>query len=703
MTTARSWSPILILACWAALASPSAAAAAPGNDAYCVSGNCLDGYGVWRRARDNTYEGEWKNGRFHGRGTRIQRSDRYEGEWSEGRWQGQGVHVTRQGRYEGSFLAGRRDGWGEFRDARTGATYQGQWSEDQPEGWGRRVDARGSVYEGGFRRGRREGWGRAEKVGGYVYVGQWRGDQYEGHGFWRTSSGDRYVGSFQGGQPHGRGMRTRANGDHYVGQYRQNKRHGQGVEITASGRVMRGRFDNGLFQGRPGRRSAASAAPAIGVTAIGCLTGDCSNGDGIAVMRDGRVLAGHWRGGQRTGFALDATLDGQTSASWWENGRAAGDALAWARRQSTSPASLAEAAAPSAGGCTEGDCNAGRGRYVWQDGRRYEGTFREGRPHGMGRMQRPDGSVYLGEWVDGSPEGRGTLTDREGHTRDGYWKRGRYAGAQAPAAPAVPFGEGETRAAQPAPNSFGRFRALLIANSRYADARLEDLVTPDRDVDALGDLLEESYGFETTRLRDATRAEIVSALSTLRRDLESDDNLVVYYAGHGWLDEKTDEGYWLPVDASMDDQSQWLSNATVATSLRGIDAHHILVIADSCFSGTLTRGVRPTSGSNDARRWSELLRLRSRVSLTSGGIEPVLDGGGGGHSVFARALLTSLRANRRILDGTSLFQRIREQVSLDAAQMPTFGNIRRAGHEVGGDFVFVRSDAPGGAAAKAGR
>jgi uncharacterized caspase-like protein len=118
--------------------------------------------------------------------------------------------------------------------------------------------------------------------------------------------------------------------------------------------------------------------------------------------------------------------------------------------------------------------------------------------------------------------------------------------------------------------------------------------------------------------------------------------------------------------------------------LRAIPARHVLVVADSCYSGTLTRGIRAKSSD---RHLARLAEKRSRTALTSGGIEPVEDGQGE-HSVFALAFTDALRANDQILDGHSLFTSMRRPVMLEADQTPEYSDIRRAGHE-GGDFLFA--------------
>jgi hypothetical protein len=242
-------------------------------------------------------------------------------------------------------------------------------------------------------------------------------------------------------------------------------------------------------------------------------------------------------------------------------------------------------------------------------------------------------------------------------------------------------------AAAPQIPAGGRFLALVIGNEQYAN--FSRLRTPAADAQAIAATLRSDYGFEVTELTNATRYQIVTALSRLRREATENDNVLIYYAGHGYLDEATTRGYWLPVDAELDNIANWISTSDVTDVLAGVQARHALILADSCFSGTLLRSD-PTVALDE--RQSMLKRLairRSRSIMTSGGFEPVTDGGDGRHSVFAAALLDALRENRQPLEAARLFMQIRDRVAADAAQTPQYGAMRNAGHD-GGDFIFAR-------------
>ena len=230
--------------------------------------------------------------------------------------------------------------------------------------------------------------------------------------------------------------------------------------------------------------------------------------------------------------------------------------------------------------------------------------------------------------------------------------------------------------------SNGRYHAVVIGNDRYAD--FPELLTASADARAVSAVLRDRYGFQVTTLIDANRYEILSALSELRRDAGEDDSILLYYAGHGLMDEAAGRGYWLPVDAERGNFAQWISTNDIAGVFAGAEAKHAMVIADSCFAGTLLRSAEGTG-------WETLQRLatkRSRTVLTSGGLEPVVDDGNGTHSVFAAALLDALESNDSVLEASKLFANVRERVVSSADQTPQYAPMQTAGHD-GGDFLFI--------------
>jgi hypothetical protein len=232
---------------------------------------------------------------------------------------------------------------------------------------------------------------------------------------------------------------------------------------------------------------------------------------------------------------------------------------------------------------------------------------------------------------------------------------------------------------------FGTYHALVIGSNDYK--YLPKLKTAKSDAKAVAKTLKSKYGYKVRTLINATRQNILDAFDEYRETLTKTDNLLIYYAGHGFLDEEDNRGYWMPVDARPNRRSAWLSNADITGTLKALKANHVMVMADSCYSGTLTRGLSIKKRSSDYVR--EVADKKARVVITSGGLEPVADKSGGNHSPFASVFLDVLNSNNGVLDGTNLFNKMRRPVMLKADQTPAYADVRKAGHD-GGDFLFVR-------------
>jgi eukaryotic-like serine/threonine-protein kinase len=245
--------------------------------------------------------------------------------------------------------------------------------------------------------------------------------------------------------------------------------------------------------------------------------------------------------------------------------------------------------------------------------------------------------------------------------------------------------------------ALGAFHALVVGNSDYTAFRR--LRTAVNDVEAVAALLADRYGFTVKLLRNATRQQIMSELHELRQRLTESDNLLIYYAGHGELDQESQRCYWLPVDSESEDTGRWISNADVRELLNLMAVKHLLIVADSCFTET-TAGV--AAGRAERMSQEELARAlnnhgttRARMVLTSGGMEPVLDSRAERISLFAQIFVDSLKENDGVLAGSALFQRIRLKVQAmpdrwTVAQRPQYGPIKFTDHN-DGEFFFVRA------------
>ena len=245
---------------------------------------------------------------------------------------------------------------------------------------------------------------------------------------------------------------------------------------------------------------------------------------------------------------------------------------------------------------------------------------------------------------------------------------------------------------------FGRYYALIIGNQNYSE--LENLLTPRSDAERVAKLLREKYGFTVQMIEDGTDVTMLRALNDLNDVLRSNDNLLIYYAGHGTrlMADKRESGYWLPVNSERPPKdTYWVPNEQITAHIGRMAARRVLVVADSCYAGLLSADPsfifleQPTQVSSDYIKFK--LPKRARLLIDSGGDEPVLDSGGQGNSVFASAFLAVLEQNEGILSAPALFAGVQGRVRIAAArlkfaQQPELKSIKGAGHEVG-DFFFV--------------
>ena len=182
----------------------------------------------------------------------------------------------------------------------------------------------------------------------------------------------------------------------------------------------------------------------------------------------------------------------------------------------------------------------------------------------------------------------------------------------------------------------GPYRALIIAVNDYKDPAITDLKTPLNDAKKLDEILRTRYGFKTELLRgsEASRKGIYDALRSLAGFARSDESVLIYYAGHGDLDRQYDDGWWIPYDAKGGDAVTYLDNTIVQKAMRSTKARHVLLISDSCYSGSLFGSSRAVPAVIGEKYYRNMYSEKSRWGMTSGALNP-LSGGGDGRSLFS--------------------------------------------------------------------
>lgn len=241
--------------------------------------------------------------------------------------------------------------------------------------------------------------------------------------------------------------------------------------------------------------------------------------------------------------------------------------------------------------------------------------------------------------------------------------------------------------------NFGEYYALIIGIDNYS-GQWTPLKNAVKDAQAVENVIKSKYKFDHFKSlynTHATRANIIRELEWLTENVTAKDNVFIYYSGHGEFKQNLNKGFWVPVDASTNSTTAYISNSDIQTFLGGIQGRHTLLVSDACFSGDIFRGNTLAVPFEESEKYyTEVNALKSRQAITSGGIEPVMDGGKDGHSVFAYYLLQALNENAsKYFDASQLYSKIKIPVVNNSEQTPNFNPVKNTGDE-GGQFIFIR-------------
>jgi hypothetical protein len=223
------------------------------------------------------------------------------------------------------------------------------------------------------------------------------------------------------------------------------------------------------------------------------------------------------------------------------------------------------------------------------------------------------------------------------------------------------------------------FHAIFIANTDYSGAKWPALKTTIPEARSFIKLLEDKYGFlpaNVDTVFNKSRQEILTIVKDRLDKLTDNDNLVLFYGGHGYFVESTNMAYWVPINC--DNEFDYISNTDITNLLNGCEARHILVMADACFSGAMRGGL-------DAPAKYEY-KFKSRQLLTSGGTEPVP-----GKSAYIAMILETMNNNTdKYLSARELYTRIFKGIMDQTNTEPTIRDLKVTGSE-GGQFYFRKN------------
>jgi WD40 repeat protein len=225
---------------------------------------------------------------------------------------------------------------------------------------------------------------------------------------------------------------------------------------------------------------------------------------------------------------------------------------------------------------------------------------------------------------------------------------------------------------------------LAIGIDNYSDwPPLKNAVN---DAMSFQEVLRKKYNYQEENItiitnEKATKQNIIEAFKAIIEKVGPNDKLIIYFSGHGYYDNLLNEGYWITQDAKKGTEADYLPNSFLIKMFKQINAKHIFLIADACFSGSLFIDTQRGNLENAAQS-------KSRWGLTSGRLEFVDDGKQGEHSPFAKYILEYLNTNLKSKSSvTDLIGYVKEKVTAETKQVPTGNALNNAGDE-GGEFIF---------------
>ncbi|TYZ62425.1 hypothetical protein PybrP1_008667 [[Pythium] brassicae (nom. inval.)] len=422
---------------------------------------------IFRRGRlkysnGDVYDGEWLNGKRHGKGLlRFAASSgggSYVGDFAENFFHGFGLltvgksqhPLTKQWlpgeRYEGDFVIGRRHGKGAAK-TRSRDVYDGEWVDGCYHGKGSCAYANGDVYDGEWVHGKWQGRGELRLRGGSRYTGEFRQGMYHGFGELLFGSGGKlgsYVGDFVDGKRRGKGVRVYGadKGKRYEGEWEDDEPHGVGVVECATFKLV-GRFVRGKESGH------GAVSFANGESYEGNFDDGHMSGHGTFVYRDGGTYEGQFEQSKRHGHGRRVFGNGDEYVGAWEDdcmhGRGKLTSVhelrkgrgtqvydgAFERGAQTGSAAISYVYTPHDAASRfewTDEYEFPRQSGFWHCGRgasTYVGEVVRGAFHGSGELRSPDGKLWAGEWVHGKLSGVGervffplelaAVLDREKH------------------------------------------------------------------------------------------------------------------------------------------------------------------------------------------------------------------------------------------------------------------------------------------------
>ncbi|MEP7267786.1 MAG: caspase family protein [Saprospiraceae bacterium] len=440
----------------------------------------------------------------------------------------------------------------------------------------------GARYEGQFNDNKINGIGILYLSNGDLFTGHWVNNYRQGKGKMSFHNGDQYSGEFSRSKIEGTGTMSFANGSRYSGEWKNNYPHGKGTYLYDHGEKYEGLFTEGLRQGF-----------------------------GKYFYNDGSSYDGQWSQNQREGSGLFTSHDGKKTNGVWQHDQLTNEISASNTNVINYPAASPTTVISNPNAlinCNDNNCDGISGYYIFKDGSKYTGPFKNGNPYGQGILFYANGDRYEGEWDDVAPDGRGIMYFASGRVYAAIWDKGK------------PVKQLDQRIEIPKRNDIKvqsddeiRIWPVIIGVARYE--HMPALKYSDDDAYKIYAFMKSPEGgaIPDNQIKllideDATRVNIIDALQEQFGKADENDMVMVYYSGHGV------SGSLLPID--FDGYNNKLYHDEIVQIMESSKAKHKLCLIDACYAG----------GMNDAKAdyTTSINRFYNQLNQEKGGTAMIL-------------------------------------------------------------------------------
>lgn len=253
--------------------------------------------------------------------------------------------------------------------------------------------------------------------------------------------------------------------------------------------------------------------------------------------------------------------------------------------------------------------------------------------------------------------------------------------------PSAPVNVHVSTGAPPEVNYSPTYHAILIAETDYADKNIMSLKGPATDMRKIYKLLVNNYNFtqgNTDTLVNASKTTILETIINKANRLGENDNLFLFYAGHGEMIKQPDnseEGFLVPQDALKGKLSSYISSDDLLRTIKYSKAQHILFVADACFAGSLFRDIAKDAPAPVLEAYKD----KSRKLLASGNRTAVPD-----QSEFIEYFRLALQENKeKYITAEQLIDTFKKQYRETTHLSLQYFPIKNV-EDLGGQFVFKK-------------